>query len=182
MKIKTLESAVMGVNPGRTFQNQLIIVSNFTRSEFAGILGVHASTVSYWYTRGVTKNHAKHAAELLAVNVKTILSRAKKGRPVGTTRKSIPTTVLKNPIRVAPVISKMTPIRGHYYSGIDNLYAKFQARTDYDTLIDNRQAKKDSEPRTVNIDLLALIANQRLSAHQESALYSLALALLGEKA
>jgi hypothetical protein len=40
---------------------------------------------------------------------------------------------------------------------------------------------RDPEPRTVNIELLAMVANMRLSAQQETTLHSLALTFLGEE-
>lgn len=97
--------------------------ADVSRTEIAEMLGVHQSSFTYWYKRGVTKKYATSVAELLDVDVKTIASKA---RP-------------KPTLTIVP------------------------------------------EQRTVNLELLALIANTRLSVPQEKVLHQLAHTFLGDK-
>ena len=50
-----------------------------------------------------------------------------------------------------------------------------------DELRESKVKLNYSEQRTVNIELLAIVANMRLSAQQETTLHSLALTFLGEE-
>ena len=50
-----------------------------------------------------------------------------------------------------------------------------------DELRESKVKLPHPEPRTVNMELLAIVANMRLSAQQEATLHSLALTFLGEE-
>ena len=110
------------VSVGRNFEHALRN-ADVSRAWIAEALGVHQSSFTYWYKRGVTKKYATSVAELLDVDVKTIASKA---RP-------------KPTLTIVP------------------------------------------EQRTVNLELLALIANTRLSVPQEKVLHQLAHTFLGDK-
>lgn len=119
---------------GKNFENA-VAKAEMTRTALADLVGVHQSSFSYWYKRGVTTRYANAVAEVLDLDVKTILNKAQMGR-----RKTKP---------LAPTTTKI--------------------------------AFELSPQRTVNLELLGLIANMRLSVQQEDTLQSLALTFLGEE-
>ena len=125
------------VSVGRNFEHALRN-SGVKRTEVANLLGVHQSSFTYWYKRGVTKKYATSVAELLDVDVKTIASRVKTNRPYA-----------HNHILTKPSAKPTLTIV--------------------------------PEPRTVNLELLTLIANTRLSVPQEKVLHQLAHTFLGDK-
>lgn len=49
--------------------------NGITQSEMANMLGVHATSVSQWCFRGVSKKYADEVAELLSVPVGTIINK-----------------------------------------------------------------------------------------------------------
>jgi len=118
---------------GRNFKTA-IANADITRTALAEQLGVHQSSFTYWYKRGVTSYYANQVADLLDLDVKDIMSKHKR-KP-----------------------------------------NKFFI----DELRESKVKLNYSEPRTVNIELLAMVANMRLSAQQETTLHSLALTFLGE--
>jgi len=119
---------------GRNFETA-IANADITRTALAEQLGVHQSSFTYWYKRGVTADYAKQVANLLDLDVKDIMSKHKR-KP-----------------------------------------NKFFI----DELRESKVKLNYSEQRTVNIELLAIFANMRLSAQQETTLHSLALTFLGEE-
>ena len=119
---------------GRNFKTA-IANADITRTALAEQLGVHQSSFTYWYKRGVTSYYANQVADLLDLDVKDIMSKHKR-KP-----------------------------------------NKFFI----DELRESKVKLNYSEPRTVNIELLAMVANMRLSAQQETTLHSLALTFLGEE-
>jgi uncharacterized HAD superfamily protein len=119
---------------GRNFETA-IANADITRTALAEQLGVHQSSFTYWYKRGVTADYANQVADLLDLDVKDIMSKHKR-KP-----------------------------------------NKFFI----DELRESKVKLNYSEQRTVNIELLAIIANMRLSAQQEATLHSLALTFLGEE-
>jgi len=136
---------------GRNFETA-IANADITRTALAEQLGVHQSSFTYWYKRGVTADYANQVADLLDLDVKDIMSRQ--------TRKSWKRSK-----------SKMAKSVGEI----------FEVRADKSFPITKIQPPTDPEPRTVNIELLTLIAKMRLSAQQEATLHSLALTFLGEE-
>jgi uncharacterized HAD superfamily protein len=119
---------------GRNFKTA-IANADITRTALAEQLGVHQSSFTYWYKRGVTADYANQVADLLDLDVKDIMSKHKRK----------PNKFFIDELRQSKV------------------------KLNY------------SEPRTVNIELLAMVANMRLSAQQETTLHSLALTFLGEE-
>ena len=119
---------------GRNFETA-IANADITRTALAEQLGVHQSSFTYWYKRGVTADYANQVADLLDLDVKDIMSKHKR-KP-----------------------------------------NKFFI----DELRESKVKLNYSEQRTVNIELLAIVANMRLSAQQETTLHSLALTFLGEE-
>ena len=119
---------------GRNFETA-IANAEITRTALAEQLGVHQSSFTYWYKRGVTADYANQVADLLDLDVKDIMSKHKR-KP-----------------------------------------NKFFI----DELRESKVKLNYSEQRTVNIELLAIVANMRLSAQQETTLHSLALTFLGEE-
>ena len=119
---------------GRNFETA-IANADITRTALAEQLGVHQSSFTYWYKRGVTADYANQVADLLDLDVKDIMSKHKRK----------PNKFFIDELRQSKV------------------------KLNY------------SEPRTVNIELLAMVANMRLSAQQETTLHSLALTFLGEE-
>lgn len=119
---------------GKNFEDA-VCNAGITRQQLAEMIGVHPTTFTYWYARGVTREYADTVADLLDLNVKKILSTNK--------RKARTKLALKTEPKTEP---KTVP-----------------------------------EPRTVDIELLQLIANMRLSPQQEATLHSLALTFLGEE-
>lgn len=119
---------------GRNFETA-IANADITRTALAEQLGVHQSSFTYWYKRGVTADYANQVADLLDLDVKDIMSKHKR-KP-----------------------------------------NKFFI----DELRESKVKLNYSEQRTVNIELLAIFANMRLSAQQETTLHSLALTFLGEE-
>ena len=142
---------------GRNFETA-IANADITRTALAEQLGVHQSSFTYWYKRGVTADYANQVADLLDLDVKDIMSKQ--------TRKSWKHSK-----------SKMVKSIGKEI-GIMEI---FEVRADKSFPITKIQPPTDPEPRTVNIELLAMVANMRLSAQQETTLHSLALTFLGEE-
>ena len=124
---------------GKNFETA-IANAPITRTELADLLGIHSTSLTYWYKRGVTADYANQVAELLDLDVKTIQS-----RQIRSPRKHTKT--------------------------VDNIIK----------VVNGQPMFRDPEPRTVNIELLAMVANMRLSAQQETTLHSLALTFLGEE-
>ena len=124
---------------GKNFETA-IANAPITRTELADLLGIHSTSLTYWYKRGVTADYANQVAELLDLDVKTIQS-----RQIRSPRKHTKT--------------------------VDNIIK----------VVNGQPMFKNPEPRTVNIELLAMVANMRLSAQQETTLHSLALTFLGEE-
>ena len=141
---------------GRNFETA-IRKSIMTRTAIAKKLGVHQSSFTYWYKRGVTADYANQVADLLDLDVKDIMSTHK---------------------RKAWKSSKSNMIQG---IGKELGAEVFEVRADKGFPIANIQPVTDPEPRAVNIELLTLIAKMRLSAQQEATLLSLALTFLGEE-
>lgn len=119
---------------GRNFESA-IRSSGLTRTSIADQLGVHQSTFTYWYKRGVTKPYAQKTADILNIDVNEIMS----------THKRKPKKLFVDELRESKV------------------------------------KLPRPEPRTVNMELLAIVAKMRLSAQQEATLHSLALTFLGEE-
>lgn len=141
---------------GRNFETA-IANADITRAELAEILGIHQTSFTYWYKRGVTADYANQVADLLDLDVKDIMSTQK--------RKSWK----HNKNKMMKGVGK-------------ELGAEvFEVRADKGFPIANIQPVTDPEPRTVNIELLTIIAKMRLSAQQEATLHSLALTFLGEE-
>ena len=126
---------------GKTFENA-IARAPITRTELADLLGIHATSLTYWYKRGVTADYAKQVADLLELDVKTIQSKQ-----------------IRSPRRTF-------------------LRAVPEGKSE---MIDEIVKELEEELRTVNIELLAIVANMRLSTQQEATLHSLALTFLGEE-
>ena len=126
---------------GRNFETA-IANADITRAELAEMLGVHQTSFTYWYKRGVTADYAKQVADLLDLDVKTIQSKQ-----------------IRSPRR--------TPFR-----------AVDEGKSE---MIDEIVKEIEKELRTVNMELLAIVANMRLSAQQEATLLSLAHTFLGEE-
>jgi 7-cyano-7-deazaguanine synthase in queuosine biosynthesis len=124
---------------GKNFETA-IANAPITRTELADLLGIHSTSLTYWYKRGVTADYANQVAELLDLDVKTIQS-----RQIRSPRKHTKT--------------------------VDNIIK----------VVNGQPMFRNPEPRTVNIELLAMVANMRLSAQQETTLHSLALTFLGEE-
>jgi hypothetical protein len=119
---------------GRNFETA-IANADITRAELAEMLGVHQTSFTYWYKRGVTADYAKQVADLLDLDVNEIMS----------THKRKPKKLFVDELRESKV------------------------------------KLPRPEPRTVNMELLAIVAKMRLSAQQEATLHSLALTFLGEE-
>lgn len=130
---------------GKTFEDA-IARAPITRTELADLLGIHATSLTYWYKRGVTADYANKVADLLDLDVKTIQSKQ-----------------IRSPRRT-------------FLRDADK-GKKFLI----DELRESKANLNQTEPRTVNIELLAIIANMRLTAQQEATLHSLALTFLGEE-
>ena len=126
---------------GKTFEDA-IARAPITRTELADLLGIHATSLTYWYKRGVTANYANQVADLLELDVKTIQSKQ-----------------IRSPRRTL-------------FRAVDEGKSE---------MIDEIVKELEEELRTVNIELLAIIANMRLTAQQEATLHSLALTFLGEE-
>ena len=124
---------------GKNFE-AAIANAPITRTELADLLGIHSTSLTYWYKRGVTADYANQVAELLDLDVKTIQS-----KQIRSPRKHTKT--------------------------VDNIIK----------VVNGQPMFKNPEPRTVNIELLAMVANMRLSTQQEATLHSLALTFLGEE-
>ena len=135
---------------GKTFENA-IARAPITRTELADLLGIHATSLTYWYKRGVTADYAKQVAELLDLDVKTIQSKQ-----------------LRSPRR------SLLRDAGQGKDKLVNEIAEELNAKVFDVRL-------KPEQRTVNIELLAIVANMRLSAQQEATLHSLALTFLGEE-
>jgi uncharacterized HAD superfamily protein len=134
---------------GRNFETA-IANADITRAELAEMLGVHQTSFTYWYKRGVTADYAKQVADLLDLDVKDIMS----------THKRKPNKLFIN--------------AGRGKAELTNKIAEELNTKVFDIRL-------TPEPRTVNIELLAIVANMRLSAQQEATLHSLALTFLGEE-
>ena len=126
---------------GKTFEDA-IARAPITRTELADLLGIHATSLTYWYKRGVTADYANQVADLLELDVKTIQSKQ-----------------IRSPRRTL-------------FRAVDEGKSE---------MIDEIVKELEEELRTVNIELLAIIANMRLTAQQEATLHSLALTFLGEE-
>lgn len=124
---------------GKNFETA-IANADITRVELADILGIHQSSFTYWYKRGVTADYANQVADLLELDVKTIQSKQ-----------------IRSP-------SKHTKT-------VDNIIK----------VVNGQPMFRNPEPRSVNIELLTMVANMRLSTQQETTLHSLALTFLGEE-
>ena len=124
---------------GKNFETA-IANAPITRTELADLLGIHSTSLTYWYKRGVTADYANQVADLLDLDVKTIQS-----RQIRSPRKHTKT--------------------------VDNIIK----------VVNGQPMFRNPEPRTVNIELLAMDANMRLSTQQETTLHSLALTFLGEE-
>lgn len=159
-----------------------------SQGALAELLGIHQSTFSYWYRRGVTKKHAYQVADLLDIDANTITNtyrtivrnknKAEKRelRKLQNQKLQAKQRALDKPktintaALIAPHAIGKSPCVKRTESQENNGYIN-----EYSALIANR------EPRTVNIELLAMVANMRLSAQQETTLHSLALTFLGEE-
>lgn len=125
---------------GKNFETA-IANADISRIQLADLLGIHQTSFTYWYKRGVTPEYANQVADLLDLNVEDIMSKQK--------RKSWK----HNKLKMKPLL-------------VEEL---------------RESPKANPEPRTVNIELLAMVANMRLSTQQEATLHSLALTFLGEE-
>lgn len=145
---------------GKNFETA-IRNSAMLRTTLAKKLGVHQSSFGYWYKRGVTPRYAYQVADLLNLDVNDIMSTQK--------RKSRKHT---------KTVDRMIKSTGKEF---DLAMDVFEIRPDKGFPITNIQSVTDPEPRTVNIELLTMVANMRLSAQQETALLSVALTFLSEE-
>ena len=157
---------------GRTFENA-VRKADISRQELADLLGVHQSSFNYWYKRGVTTPYANTVAELLDLDVKTILSKVQMGR-----RKKLPQQKNGFVNDYSNLINKPRAIKTEPFTPTTSIARNAISATTNSSGI----AFELSPQRTVNIDLLGLVANMRLSVQQEDTLQSLALTFLGEKA
>jgi len=157
---------------GRTFENA-VRKADISRQELANLLGVHQSSFTYWYKRGVTTQYANTVAELLDLDVKTILSKVQMGR-----RKKLPQQKNGFVNDYSELITKPRAMQMKQLTPTTSIAKNAISATTNSSGI----AFELSPQRTVNIDLLGLIANMRLSVQQEDTLQSLALTFLGEKA
>jgi len=126
---------------GKNFE-AAIANAPITRTELADLLGIHSTSLTYWYKRGVTADYAEQVADLLELDVKTIQSKQ-----------------IRSPRRTF-----LRPVPEGKSEMIDEIVKELE-----------------EELRTVNIELLAMVANMRLSTQQEATLHSLALTFLGEE-
>lgn len=135
---------------GRNFETA-VRRSLMTRTALAKKLGVHQSSFSYWYKRGVTEPYAQKTADILNIDVNDIMSTHKRK-----TKK--PSIYITKPLTEGE-------------------------KTLFDVDMPGPELLKSllPEPRSVNIELLAIVAKMRLSAQQEATLHSLALTFLGEE-
>ena len=124
---------------GKNFE-AAIANAPITRTELADLLGIHSTSLTYWYKRGVTADYANQVAELLDLDVKTIQSKQ-----------------IRSPRKHTKTVDDIIKV------------------------VNGQPMFRNPEPRTVNIELLAMVANMRLSAQQEATLQSLALTFLGEE-
>lgn len=136
---------------GRNFETA-VRKSLMTRTALAKKLGVHQSSFSYWYKRGVTADYANQVADLLDLDVKDIMSTHKR-------KAKKPSIYITKPL---------TEGEKAIFADID---------------MPNPELLKSllPEQRTVNIELLSMVANMRLSAQQEATLLSVAHTFLGEE-
>lgn len=148
---------------GRNFEDA-VRRSPMRGTAIAKKLGVHQSNLTYWYKRGVTHHYAKQAADLLFVDVKTIKNIHKRTiRKNAVTNGRIDLTIGKNTADAVTINKNAVTI-------------------DNTTQMVNQQSLFPTPPpRTVNVELLQLVANMRLSVRQEATLLSLALTFLGEE-
>jgi hypothetical protein len=160
---------------GRTFENA-VRKADISRQELADLLGVHQSSFTYWYKRGVTTPYAKTVAELLDLDVKTILSKVQMGRRKKASRDLRQKNGFVNDY--SELITKPRAIKTEPFTPTTSIARNAISATTNSSGI----AFELSPQRTVNIDLLGLVANMRLSVQQEDTLQSLALTFLGEKA
>lgn len=135
---------------GRNFETA-VRRSLMTRTALAKKLGVHQSSFSYWYKRGVTEPYAQKTADILNIDVNDIMSTHKRK-----TKK--PSIYITKPLTEGE-------------------------KTLFDVDMPGPELLKSllPEPRTVNIELLTMVAQMRLSAQQEATLHTLALTFLGEE-
>lgn len=124
---------------GKNFETA-IANAPITRTELADLLGIHSTSLTYWYKRGVTADYANQVAELLDLDVKTIQSKQ-----------------IRSPRKHTKTVDDIIKV------------------------VNGQPMFRNPEPRTVNIELLAMVANMRLSTQQEATLHSLALTFLGEE-
>lgn len=124
---------------GKNFE-AAIANAPITRTELADLLGIHSTSLTYWYKRGVTADYANQVAELLDLDVKTIQSKQ-----------------IRSPRKHTKTVDDIIKV------------------------VNGQPMFRNPEPRTVNIELLAMVANMRLSTQQEATLHSLALTFLGEE-
>ena len=124
---------------GKNFE-AAIANAPITRTELADLLGIHSTSLTYWYKRGVTADYANQVAELLDLDVKTIQSKQ-----------------IRSPRKHTKTVDDIIKV------------------------VNGQPMFRNPEPRTVNIELLAMVANMRLSTQQEATLQSLALTFLGEE-
>jgi len=135
---------------GRNFETA-VRRSLMTRTALAKKLGVHQSSFSYWYKRGVTEPYAQKTADILNIDVNDIMSTHKR-------KAKTPSIYITKPLTEGE-------------------------KTLFDVDMPGPELLKSllPEPRSVNIELLAIVAKMRLSAQQEATLHSLALTFLGEE-
>lgn len=124
---------------GKNFE-AAIANAPITRTELADLLGIHSTSLTYWYKRGVTADYAEQVADLLELDVKTIQSKQ-----------------IRSPRKHTKTVDDIIKV------------------------VNGQPMFRNPEPRTVNIELLAMVANMRLSTQQEATLHSLALTFLGEE-
>lgn len=151
---------------GRNFETA-VRRSLMTRTALAKKLGVHQSSFTYWYKRGVTEPYAQKTADILGINVHDILSTH--------SRKSWKTGKSK---MIQGVGKELCGDLFEVRADNDFPIASIHPVTEYDRQLKTRT---NPEPRSVNIELLTMVAQMRLSAQQEATLHTLALTFLGEE-
>lgn len=136
---------------GRNFETA-VRRSLMTRTALAKKLGVHQSSFSYWYKRGVTEPYAQKTADILNIDVNDIMSTHKR-------KAKTPSIYITKPL---------TEGEKAIFADVDMPNSELKHKPLY-------------EQRTVNIELLSMVANMRLSAQQETTLLSVAHTFLGEE-
>ena len=88
-----------------------IKASGITQTELANMLGVHATSVSQWCFRGVSKKYANEVAELLSVPVGTILNKKRISKIKAAQPKPAPRAEFPKPHTVKVADGKTTNVK-----------------------------------------------------------------------